>query len=569
MRRFLQCLGLAALWLSPVSAPADERILEYRSDIEVQASGQILVTERIRVQAEGDQIRRGIFRDFPTRYRDRAGNTVNVEFTPLQVSRNGSPEPWHTRKMSNGVRIYVGSSERMLSHGIHDYELVFATNRQLGFFDDRDELYFNAVGQGWAFPIDKAVATVRLPFSVPSGQFSLSVYSGRFGSTEDNAVAEVLRGNQVRFETTRPLQPKEGLTLAVGWPKGLIAEPGPGQKIRWFFADNAAALVLLLGLLLPAGWYFWAWKKVGRDPRKGIIIPRFEPPQNLSPAACRYVNDMSFNRHAFTAAIISLAVKGQLIIEEDDKDFTLKRVSVARQSHLSSGEKAVLKFLLPGPSSQIEMDNENHASFTKARKGLKKALKTEYLGRLFNLNGKYFALPVLMTAAAVIAAIFFTGGPAVWVVFVVLSLLLHGLFGFLMRAPTPAGRRVMDEIEGFKRYLETAEQDRLERMRSPALTPEVFEAFLPYAYALGVENSWCKRFARELPEDARQQAGYHPGWYRGNFHGIHALNHLGDNFSSTFASAISSASTPPGSSSGSGGGGFSGGGGGGGGGGGW
>jgi uncharacterized membrane protein len=106
-------------------------------------------------------------------------------------------------------------------------------------------------------------------------------------------------------------------------------------------------------------------------------------------------------------------------------------------------------------------------------------------------------------------------------------------------------------------------------MRSPTLTPEVFETFLPYAYALGVENNWCQRFAREIPAQARQQSAYHPGWYSGRFHGMNALTHLGDDFSSSFSSAISSASSAPGSSSGSGGGGSSGGGGGGGGGGGW
>mgnify|MGYP001818303013 FL=1 len=147
--------------------------------------------------------------------------------------------------------------------------------------------------------------------------------------------------------------------------------------------------------------------------------------------------------------------------------------------------------------------------------------------------------------------------------------MLHGLFIFLMRAPTPAGRRIMDEIEGFGMYLGTAEQDRLDRMRSPQMTPEVFESFLPYAYALGVENKWCNRFAREMPREVRRNDSYHPGWYSGNLRGMGALHHLGDNFSSSFSSAIASASSPPGSSSGGGGGGFSGGGGGGGGGGGW
>ena len=569
MIRFLRRLILATALLLPLSMLADERILEYRSDIHVHENGRLTVTEFIRVQAEGQNIRRGIYRDFPTRYRDRLGNYIKVDFIPLSVKRNGNPETWHSKEMSNGVRVYAGSEHRTVDPGVHEYELAFTTNRQLGFFDDHDELYFNAIGNGWVFPIDKAVVTVTLPFDVPADQLDLSIYMGGYGSQESSATVDVISASKVRFETRQPLQPREGLTVVLAWPKGLITEPGLEQKIHWFLGDNAAAIVLLLGLLAPLGWYLWAWNRVGRDPRKGVIIPRFEPPQNLSPAACRYVKDMSFDPNAFTAAIISLAVKGQLLIEEDDKDFTLKRVPDAAKAPLTPGEQAVLNSLLPQRFSSIEMDNENHTQFQTAKKELHKELKKEYLGRLFHLNGIYLAPPILMTIAAAVIAAFFDGGPPVWISYLVLTMAMHGLFAILMRAPTPAGRLVMDEIHGFKMYLDTAEQDRLDRMRSPALTPEVFESFLPYAYALGVENNWCQRFAREIPKDVRRQDGYHPVWYSGRFHGINALNHLGDDFGSSFSSAISSAATPPGSSSGSGGGGFSGGGGGGGGGGGW
>jgi uncharacterized membrane protein YgcG len=555
------CCGL------PLSA--DERILEYSSDIQIHENGKLTVREHIRVRAEGRNIRRGIYRDFPTRYRDRLGNHVKVDFVPLSVHRNGKPEPWHSKSIKNGVRVYFGSSSRNIEPGVHDYELVFITDRQLGFFENHDELYFNAIGHGWKFPIDKAVATVTLPFQVSPEQLSLSVYMGQSGSRETSATARVISGNTVRFETTRPLAEMEGLTVVVAWPKGLIPEPVARQKIGWYLGDNAAAIVLLLGLLAPLFWYLWVWNKVGRDPDKGVIIPRFQPPEGLSPAASRYVMDMSFDRNAFTAAIISLGVKGQLLIEEDGKDFTLKRVPATTEIQLTKGEKAVLRSLLPHPSSRIEMDKKNHKDFQKARKELEKELKKEYLGRLFHLNGVYLAPPMLMSVAAALIAAFFDGGMPVWISYLVFTMALHGLFTFLMRAPTRPGRLVMDEIEGFKMYLGTAEQDRLDRMRSPALTPEVFEAFLPYAYALGVENNWCERFAREIPDEVRQQSGYHPAWYSGRYHGINALTHLGDDFSSSFSTAIASASSPPGSSSGSGGGGSSGGGGGGGGGGGW
>jgi uncharacterized membrane protein len=185
------------------------------------------------------------------------------------------------------------------------------------------------------------------------------------------------------------------------------------------------------------------------------------------------------------------------------------------------------------------------------------------------LNGVYLLPPILMSIGAALVAMAFQAGPPVWIAYAIASVFLHFLFLFLMRAPTPAGRQVMDEIEGFRRYLDTAERDRLERMRSPALTPEVFEAFLPYAYALGVENAWCKRFAAEMPREVREQDRYQPAWYHGHGRGLTTLHHLGSGFGRSFSSAIASASSPPGSSSGSGGGGSSGGGGGGGGGGGW
>lgn len=564
MRRLLILLALCLL------APgvlADERILFYGSDIQVHEDGWLTVRETIRVRAEGQRIKRGIYRDFPTRYRDRLGNHVVVQFEPVAVLRNGSSEPWHTESRSNGVRVYIGNAQRQLQPGLHEYRLTFRSNRQLGFFSEHDELYFNVVGTGWEFPIDHVEATVRLPFDVPAGELQTAVYSGAYGSKGGTADIEIIDSRSVRFTVREGLGPREGLTVAVGWPKGLVAEPVAAQKLSWFLGDNGAAIALLCGLLAVMAWYGWAWNKVGRDPARGIIIPRFKPPQGLSPAACRYVLSMSFNRAAFTAAIISLAVKGQLTIEEEKKDFTLARRPDAPTAELTAGESAVLRKLLPTPQSRIEMDNENHQAFQEARGELQKALKKEHKNRLFKLNSLYLLPPVLMTLAAAVIAFMLPGSVAIWLAYILLSLLLHGLFAWLMRAPTPAGRLVMDEIEGFKMYLGTAEQDRLDRMRSPQLTPEVFEAFLPYAYALGVENTWCNRFAREMPREVRQQGAYHPAWYHGHMQGMGALHHLGDNFSHSFSSAIASASTPPGSASGSGGGGFSGGGGGGGGGG--
>ncbi len=558
----------AACLLSAGFVSADERILDYHSDILIHTDGSLTVTETIRVQAEGNNIRRGIFRDFPTRYRDRFKNHYQVELNVLEVQRNGTPEPFHTENKSNGIRIYIGSSDHMLANGIHEYRLRFYTNRQLGFFENYDELYWNVTGTGWIFPIDHASVRIELPTEVEAEALQTAFYTGPDGADSKQAESRIINGRTIAFETTRGLNAYEGLTVAVGWPKGIVDQPSTSQKAAWFLQDNGSALVLLLGLLAPLGWYLWAWNRFGRDPRKGVIIPRYRPPMGLTPAGCSYIRKMSFGKQAFAAAIVSLGVKGYLEIHEDEDDFTLHNKQTSGNGKASKGERAVLDQFFE-EASEVKLEQKNYKVFMKAQKVLKKALKAEHMGRLFNLNSIYALPAVLMTVVAVFIAAQLNGGPPVWILFAVLSVVMHLAFVFLMRAPTPAGRLIMDEIEGFKMYLDTAERDRLDRMQSPQLTPEVFETFLPFAFALGVENNWCDQFAREFPEELAERSGYHPMWYVGSRSGLSALGHIGNEFSSSFSSAIASSSSPPGSSSGSGGGGSSGGGGGGGGGGGW
>jgi uncharacterized membrane protein len=135
-------------------------------------------------------------------------------------------------------------------------------------------------------------------------------------------------------------------------------------------------------------------------------------------------------------------------------------------------------------------------------------------------------------------------------------------------APTPAGRKVLDHIAGFKHYLSITERERLDHMTPPADTPELFEKYLPYAIALGVENRWAERFAGVLAAAAAQgRQGFL--WYSGSSNPWDNPTGFAGAVGSSLSSTISSASTAPGSSSGSGGGGSSGGGGGGGGVGGW
>jgi uncharacterized membrane protein YgcG len=633
MRNAWRALIALLLTLAPAVAHADERILRYSSDVAIQPDASLEVTETIDVRAERNAINHGIFRDFPTRYRGPHGTQVRVGFTFEGATLDGQPVETSTSTVFNGVRIKIGDPDTFVEIGEHRYVIRYRTTRQLGRFKDYDELYWNATGNGWMFPIDVAEARIRLPRPVKFGQ--RAVYTGPQGSTQHFAEVVEEKPGEIAFRTTRPLGPNEGLTVAVAFPKGSVADADDGTRLAWWLSDYgppAVGLAALAGLL---GYYFLAWKRAGRDPRAGTVVPLFSPPDDLSPAAMRYVSKMGSDNRAFAAALVDMGVRGHIRLSEEDGGFLsrdktrLERVPAA--SSLPAEEEAALRELAMTGES-IMMVQKNHVKFSSAQKSLSDTLKKQYEGRLFNKNWGWaiagivlLVAAVWVAAAAVVAshglsdlmmigtsvgllaltavlvllihqfrrtgkclltilavvagmAALGLGAPIIplalasgWWLPVVLPLLSLPLVisAFMwIDAPTKEGRAVLDRIAGFKQYLLITERERLDRMNPPEDTPELFERYLPYAIALGVENRWADRFAGVLAAAAAQG---HQGfaWYSGSSDPWTNPGRFADSVGSSLASTISSASTAPGSSSGSGGGGSSGGGGGGGGGGGW
>ena len=568
------------LCLVPAGAFADERILDFHSDIVVMDDAWIEVTETIRVRAEGQRIRRGIYRDFPTRYEDRLGNRYEVDFEPLAVLRNDRGEEFHSQSLGNGVRVYFGREDRFIESGVHTYTFRYRASRMLGFFADHDELYWNVTGFDWAFPIDRARATVSFRFSVPPAALNHEAYTGPYGATGRDYRSWVDSGGRVHFESNRPLSAVNGLTIVVGWPKGLVAEPTDLQQFLWLLEDNANLLVTLLGLVLLLGYYVPVWHHFGRDPEVGVLVTRYEPPDGFSPASLRYIRQMYYDDKVMTAAIVNLAVKGYLRIDASEPSpgflgigarparFSLVRLEPGPLAPtLAAGERELLQALFRlGPN--VELDNENHELLGAAKSAHRESLQRDYRQHYFRTNAALNlpALAIVVGTAVVALRI----GPSLAVILaIVLMVATTVAFAVAMYAPTLRGRRLLDEMLGFKDYLEVAEKDEMNLRNPPEKTPQLFEAFLPYALALGVDQQWAEKFAGVLAAAGQaQEAGYRPGWYGGSFR-VSDLASSTAQLSTSLNTAVSSSVRPPGSSSGGGGGGSSGGGGGGGGGGGW
>ena len=560
---------LAVLLLAASAVAADERILAFDSDIRVTRDGELEVTETITVRAEGREIRRGIYRDFSTTYRDGYGNAVEVVYVPLAVTRNGAAENFFSETYLNGVRTYFGSADRLLPVGEHTYEFRYRADRMLGFFERHDELYWNVTGHDWAFPIDAAGATVRLDFDAPVEILEAGAYTGRMGARGTAFTSEVT-GQTVAFRTTAGLGPHEGLTVVVGWPKGAVPEPDRMERLKWFLSDNSNALVALAGFAAMLAYLVPVWRARGRDPEEGLIVTRYEPPEGFSPASLRYIRQMYYDTKVMTSAVINLAVKGYLTIDNRDGQHTLRKTDPGDSPPpLATGEAALYRALF-GESGLLTLENGYHRRIREARSAHRKSLVADYHGRYFRTNG-LLSLPALVIGGlTALIALNVGTGPSVPVIAVLVAMVvLFLVFKILMRRPTVLGRRVLDEMLGFKDYLEVAEKDELNLRNPPEKTPQLFEAYLPFALAMGVEQHWAERFASVFASlRGADNTSYQPAWYSGSWNSFDIVDTTSA-MSAGLGSAISSSVTPPGSSSGGGGGGFSGGGGGGGGGGGW
>ena len=640
MRRAIPIAALLSLLIAP--AFAEERITDFSSDVTVAQTGALTVTETISVISEGDEIRHGIFRVFPTTYHTPSGRTIHVGFDVLSATQDGHPEPYSVDSVDDGERVKIGDKDVLIEQGAHTYTLTYATNRQIGFFSDHDELDWNVTGNFWTFPIDHAEATIRLPFGANIKQWTF--YTGAAGSRDSNARADKLFDREIKFATTAPLGRNEGLTVDIGFSKGAVIPPSAAELRDQFIRDNAAAVVAGAGVVILLIYFFIAWYTHGRDPKRGVVIPLFAPPQGFSPAAVRFVHRMAYDRKSYAASLVDMAVKGYMTITEAHGTYTLTRTGKsAGEVGLAPVETAIANQLFSSRSS-IELKQENHGKISASITALTSALKNEYEKSYFVTNQAWFfgGLAILGVTAiatallcdnapvagfmlvwlsgwsigtavllhrtydawmeviagpgsrvlnfigAVFSTVFalpFTAG-LIFGMFVLtqsiamlatLALFAGGVasyvFYHLLKAPTLAGARIFDQIDGFRLYLVTAEKDRFEKLNPPEITPQVFEKYLPYAIALDCENQWSKKFEAEAAAAGTAPTStynnYTPLWYSGSSFSRLGAAGFSTALGASMASAAASAAVAPGSSSGSSGGGSSGGGGGGGGGGGW
>lgn len=554
-------------FITALPAFAAEVIRDFHADIYVRNDGSVTVTERITVNREGKQIKRGIYRDLP--------KTRGVHYSVKAVKRDGKKESHFTENKGSFYRINTGNDDYLPRNGLYTFEITYQASNVISDFKDYDEIYWNVTGNEWVFPIERASAKVFLPDGARVVQSA--GYTGKRGS---KTPAEY--DPETNVFSAAGLSRGEGLTVAVGFDKGFVSVTrAPTFPVE----DGVKYAALILGAYLLITWHLF-----GRDPEKEAVMPRFHGLPDLTPAQAGWIYSYGHNApDCVTAALLQGGVSGFLKME-GSADIRISKIRPAR-----NGEEKILSRHLNMPVTLTKKYNPFLKSFMDAF--------TTFLGN--KAGEKYFTqntvwvvsgclLLVALTAGlcfladafplAVImgfylvffipfgkklVSVFSTGKFSFSALFSLIFIGIHFsvmslgiisdlpdakpvfpfyilscvaliVYSYLIIRPSRKGMQVIAHLDGIKMFLKAVE---------PALPQEIdfdkMEALLPYAVLFGLGKEWEKKMNLVV------SGTYRPDWYGGRIFSFHNLD--------TLHSVVSTSCTPP-SRSGSGGRGFSGGG---------
>jgi hypothetical protein len=503
---------LLAVAPSPAAAAARGfTIANFVTSLQINPDASLVVREDITFEFQGAH--QGVYRSIPVRY-DRGGLEFALRLDGIGVYDEGS-------RLLRHVISYPGRYVRIRAWvpGAADTKktvtFVYRVRRGLLTFESHDELYWNATGDEWEVPIQHAEVYVNTLPGVSDKDVRVAAYTApRGGAGQDYRVDRV--GRYLKIAATRPLRPREGMTVVVGWPPGHVGRPSARQQAVWFASDNWPFALPLLAF--GFGWLVW-WA-YGRDPgATRSVKPEYEPPSGLIPAEAGTLADEKAEPREVLATIVDLAVRGYLHIEQittafGQTDFMFKRLKpIGGDPNLKDFELFVLAKIFSTDwvlnmrlLSEVRRDYDN--VFPPIR---------DRLYRLMVADGLFPSSPgharrdwmipgILLIGAAFLLPAYWPSWLDAYGITLPIAIGASGLvllgWSRAMARRTWRGVQVLASVRGFQEFLERAEKDRLERMPRDTL-----HRFLPWAISLGVTERWIFSF-----DGVKVDA---PGWYTG------------------------------------------------------
>ena len=624
----LASLALAGAGIA--HADYGDRITTYDIEYAVEQDGSVHVTETITYQF-ASYGRHGIYRDLLVRVPIDEEHDRRYAIAGMQVSSTTGAETDFSveqKTADDGRTRYasyqIGSAQQTVDAS-ETYVLEYTVTGALNAQENADtEFYWNATGNSWDAQIDVVSITVE----VPGGATQVACWAGPQGSSDPCDSAQIT-GQAAKFTHTTPSSGSQwGVTIDVGIDASLVdAQKMIVDRPTWTNQNGFTAVPISIGAIVLVGLGAFGLKarRQGRDKRfagvppgvvpdgaeargvagvgrgakvvvdDGSIDPpvAFSPPRGVSPAEASYLRRPGHDPDQLSATILDLAHRGVLRVVGDDAgdSRSLQLMDRGRATRLheqmfldklfeDGSTVSLSRDVEPGVDPPLHLPNRTLHTFLEREVTSRRWFTAQLGGSRTNLRRSGWLLALAGAALLVYTTVQFSSestgsGLGVWGV---VALLGGGALVLISRTGrgqgrSATGRAVMDQVDGFEKYLRTAEADQLRFEEGE----DIFSKYLPWAVVFDVAERWS-RICAELSAQGAIPA--QPGWYVGAWDPLHSYlwvssfnNHVGS--AASAPTSVPSAASPGNSGfSGFGGGsgfsgGFSGGGGGGGGGGSW
>lgn len=205
---------------------AEEAISLFGTELLVHKEGHVIVTQTIKIKAEGKKLKRGIaIQLLKSRTIDDKEKPLNYNFILSQ--RNGAQQDFSLLRFKDTALVMLSKNREALPPGEHTYLLQFKVKGAIDFLETYDRLTWYVTGFNFQVPIKSSVVVIRLPKSIARGSVLPTLKASYTGTKEDrhkHYKYAVQKDGSIKFWTTRVLEPREGFVVNVGWPKGYVRE---------------------------------------------------------------------------------------------------------------------------------------------------------------------------------------------------------------------------------------------------------------------------------------------------------------------------------------------------------
>ncbi len=371
-------------------------------------------------------------------------------------------------------------------------------------------------------PVNAATVTVNLPQAVPAEQIVAFPENPAINGTSYTWTMNDL-GEGDEFEVSLQFPPIT-LAQAPSWQRldDQVRQERQETEEQRAFAGTAL-LASGLGLLFIGGTFaLVSWFAKGRDPEIGAVAEYItEPPDDLHPGAAGTLIDETAQTQDLVATVLDLANRGVLRMGTVDAGNMAQQYEFELLAHsvsLEPYEQGLLDVIFGADApvgTKKQMPSVAGAFASEAERinaGFYKELVDHQYFREApdKTRARWKRIYKMIPLAAVgIAVVVFlaTGQLTGWVVFPLLVglvfMLLADRLSRAMPAKTLAGAESAAKWRAFRAYLDDID-NRLDLAESKA----IFDKYLPYAVAFGLEQSWVTKFAHVATPT--------PQWYGGD-----------------------------------------------------